>query len=265
MQIGKSSALTSAISTASPDCVTVRGFDLSRDLIGKATLTDLFIILLTGVPATPVQKLFVDAALVSIAEHGLVPSVVAARMTLAAAPDAWQGAVSAGLLGCGSVVLGASETAGQLFAEIVSEAKGDMAAIAEVVRMKLTAMRRDRVPLPGFGHPLHRDEDPRATRLLALADEQGTAGLHVAALRACLLAIPEVYGRRFAVNVSGAIAAVLLDVQFPMRALKGIPLLARTASLVGHLLEETSNPIGFAMAHAAETAIAYNGEPVRPE
>ncbi|WP_343654214.1 citryl-CoA lyase [Paraburkholderia caribensis] len=259
MRIGKQGTLSSAIATAAADRITVRGYDLGSQLIGKVGLTELFYILLTGVRPTETQRLFIDAALVSVAEHGLVPSVAAARMTLAAAPDAWQGAVAAGLLGCGSVVLGSSETAGHLFSELVSETADTSRPLEEIVRNKLTTMRETRTPLPGFGHPLHRDEDPRATRLLALADTHGVAGAHVGALREIVTQMSTVYGRTLAVNVSGAIPAVLLDVGFPMHAMKGIPLLARTASLVAHLLEEVANPIGFAMAHAGEAAISYSG------
>ena len=112
---------------------------------------------------------------------------------------------------------------------------------------------------PGFGHPLHSAGDPRATRLLALADEKGAAGEHVAMLRAIVAAVPSVYGRALPMNVSGAIPAVMLDVGFPVEALKGIPILARTAGLLAHLLEEERRPIGFTMSHHAEEAIGYDG------
>jgi citrate synthase len=259
MQSGKQDRSSTEIATAIPDRITVRGFDLTKDLIGRIGFTEYFLLLVTGVRPTELQKYFVDAALVAVAEHGLVPSVVAARMTLAAAPDAWQGAVSAGLLGCGSVVLGSSETAGILYSEIAEEARTNKESIPAIVRSRLQEMKRAKSPIPGFGHPLHSTEDPRASRLLSLADEHGTAGVHVAILRELAVAVPEVYGRAFAINVSGAIPAVLLDVGFPLKAMKGIPLLARTASLVGHLLEEATNPIGFAMADAANNAISYSG------
>ena len=258
MQIGKASRLRTAISTATPDSITVRNLDLCRDLIGRVSLTELFALLVTGSRPTELQRLFLDAALVAIAEHGLVPSVQAARMTLAAAPEAWQGAVSAGLLGCGSVVLGSSEEAGRLFDAVRSKVGAD-GTLEEIVEREVAALRARRAPLPGFGHPLHQHEDPRATRLLALADEHGTAGVNVQILRAIAAVVPKVYGRALPVNVSGAIPAVLLDVGFPLQALKGVPIVARAVSLIGHLLEESIDPIGFALAHAGESAIEYVG------
>jgi citrate synthase len=249
---------STAIAWAFPDRVDVRGFDLCSDLIGQVTLTDYFHLLLTGHKPTRDVSVLIDACFVALAEHGLVPSIQAARMTLAAAPDAWQGAVAAGLLGCGSVILGASEVAGRLLSQLVDAAGDDDATLADAAFEAVTAIRASRQPLPGFGHPVHKPEDPRATRLLALAEELGTAGRHVASVHAIVAAVPRVYGRTLPLNVSGAIPAVLLDVGFPIDALKGIALVGRTASLVGHLLEESRNPIGFALSAAAEHAIRFD-------
>ena len=111
-----------AIATADADTVTVRGKDLCSELIGKVDFADYFYFLVTGGMPTPQQRLMTNAVLVAIAEHGLVPSVQAARMTLAAAPEAVQGAVAAGLLGDGSVVAGSSESAGRYLAGLLAEA-----------------------------------------------------------------------------------------------------------------------------------------------
>jgi len=235
MQIGKASRLRTAISTATPDSITVRNLDLCHDLIGHVSLTELFGLLVTGSPPTELQRLF-----------------------LAAAPEAWQGAVCAGLLGCGSVVLGSSEEAGKLFDTVRSKV-GAQDTLEQIVEREVAALRARRAPLPGFGHPLHQQEDPRATRLLALADEHGTAGINVQILRAIAAVVPKIYGRALPINVSGAIPAVLLDVGFPLQALKGVPIVARAVSLIGHLLEESIDPIGFALAHAGESVIEYVG------
>ncbi|MEI2418520.1 citryl-CoA lyase [Orrella sp. JC864] len=243
----------SAIAQVRADAITVRGQDLCKDLIGKVGFTDYFLLLLTGERPTPRLSRMVDACLVAIAEHGLVPSIQAARMTYAAAPDALQGAVSAGLLGCGSVILGASETAGQMLARILGEAQDGELQAAALAHLK--QLRQARLPLPGFGHPVHRQADPRAQRLLALAQEEGVAGRHVQALRAVEGQVQAVYGRFLPMNVSAAIPAVLLDAGFPLPALRGIPLLARTASLLGHLMEEREQPLGFRLAELAEAGL----------
>jgi citrate synthase len=258
MRIGKTDAPYSAISTSTHETITVRGKDLCGDIIGKVDFTSYFWFLVTGREPTDTQVYFANAVLAAIAEHGLVPSVVAARMTYAAAPEAFQGAVAAGLLGCGSVVLGSAEACGRFIAELCEKARetGDVEGAAlEGVK----ALRADRKPIPGFGHPLHSEGDPRANLLFTMAEEKGVVGEHIAMLRAVQAAIPDVLGRSLPVNVNGAIPTVMLDVGFPLAALKGISLLARTASLIGHLQEESDRGIGFILSGAAADAIDYDG------
>src|SRR6059036_3107081 len=114
MQIGKAGTPVSHISQAYPDRVEVRGRDLCGDLMGRLSFTEYFHLLLTGEEPTEEQRFFLDLLLVSIAEHGLMPTNVAARMTLAADPDALQSAVAAGILGCGPVILGTSDECARL-------------------------------------------------------------------------------------------------------------------------------------------------------
>jgi len=254
-----SRVVVSSIAIAEPDRIVVRGADLCGEVIGHQGFVGYFVRLL-GIRPNPALVGLVDATLVAIAEHGLVPSIQAARMTLSAAPDALQGAVAAGLLGCGSVVLGASEDAGRFLAEIVAAADRDGSTVGGEARAAIARLKAERRALPGFGHPLHRPEDPRALRLLALACELGVNGPHMAALEAVRAAVPEILGRHLPLNVSGAIPATLLDAGYPLRALKGIPMIARTASLVAHLLEEQERPIGFALSDAAVAGFRYDGE-----
>ena len=258
MKIGPQDQRSSAISTSNAETIVVRGHDLARELIGKVTFTELTWLLVTGAMPTAAQRAVLDSTLVAIAEHGLVPSVQVSRMTLAAAPEALQGAVAAGILGCGSVVLGSSEAAGRFFVEVAERARsGDLdAAITQVVG-EYRAARRS---IPGYGHPLHKSQDPRARRLIDIAAEVGLSGRHVQIAERVERLLPKLIGRPLALNVSGGIPAVLLDAGYPLLALKGVPLLARTAGIIGHLLEEQQRAIGFVMSHAAAGAIGYDGE-----
>ena len=115
--------------------------------------------------------------------------------------------------------------------------------------------------MPGIGHPQHSGGVPRADVLLALADEWGVSGAHVRCLREIAAQAPGIMNRPLPINVSGAIPALMLDVGWPLEAMKGIPLLARTAGLVAHLYEESLRPIGFIMSNHAVFAIAYDGPP----
>jgi citrate synthase len=235
----------SRISHAYPDRVEVRGRDLAGDLMGRLSFTEYFHLLLTGEEPTEDQRYFLDLLLVAIAEHGMMPTNVAARMTLAADPGSLQGAVAAGILGAGPVVLGTSEECARLLdsgrepREIVQEIH---AAGGKV---------------PGFGHPVHKPVDPRAERILELADDRRVSGTYVERARRFGEAVADVWGKPLTMNVSMPIAAVMLDLGFPPSAVKAVPILARTAGLLAHLAEEQEQPLGFLLARAAEEAVEY--------
>ena len=259
MRIGKQDQPYSAISTSTPESITVRGRDLCGDVIGKMDFTHYFWLLVTGEEPDETQLFFANAVLTAIAEHGLVPSVVAARMTYAAAPEAFQGAIAAGLLGCGSVVLGSAEACARFLVQLTATAKADGLEVEEAARRGVASLRSAKKAIPGFGHPLHSAGDPRARLLLHLAAEKGAQGEHVRMLRAVEAVLPDALGRPLPININGAIPAVMLDVGFPLAALKGVSLLARTAGLIGHLQEESERPIGFILSGRAAEAIAYDG------
>jgi len=256
MQIGKPGAPVSHISQASPDRVEVRGRDLCGDLMGSLSFTEYFHLLLTGREPTDDQRFFLDLLLVSIAEHGMMPTNVAARMTLAADPGSLQGAVAAGILGCGPVILGTSEECARLLEEAQAQvaAGGEPAQVAADVARALHAAG---VKVPGFGHPVHRPLDPRAERILELADARGVSGPHVLLAQCLRDGVAEAWGRPLTMNVSMPIAAVMLDLAFPSSTVKAVPILARTAGLLAHLAEEQEHPLGFLMARKAEEAIEY--------
>jgi citrate synthase len=237
------------ISSAYPDRVEVRGRDLSGDLMGRLSFTEYFHLLLTGDEPTEEQHYFLDLLLVAIAEHGMMPTNVAARMTLAADPGSLQGAVAAGILGAGPVVLGTSEAC----ARLLEEARASGRAPLEIAREIHSAGGR----VPGFGHPVHKPVDPRAERILELADARGISGPHTALARQLSDAVAETWDKPLPMNVSMPIAAVMLDLGFPSSAVKAVPILARTAGLLAHLAEEQEQPLGFRMARAAEEAIEY--------
>ncbi len=256
MQIGKASAAESHICQAYPDRIEVHGLDLCGDLMGRMNFTEYFHLLLTGREATATQREFLDLLLIAIAEHGMMPTNIAARMTLASDPGSLQGALAAGLLGCGPVLLGTSELCAKLLEEAQAKvlADRDPKAVTEQLAQDI---RKSGGKVPGFGHPVHRPLDPRAERILELADKRDVSGPHVALARHFREAVAKAWGKPLVMNVSMPIAAVMLDLGFPAVVVKAVPLLARTASILGHLAEEQKNPIGFLMAGKAEAAVPY--------
>lgn len=259
MRIGKQTNAFTAIATSDATSITVRGEDLCNDLIGKIDVVEYFWLLVTGKRPRATQVAVTQACLVAIAEHGLVPSVQAARMTLAADPACWQGAISAGLLGMGTVVAGSSEVAGQYLAALAGEAEHSGKTIDEICTDSLQQMKAQGRKIPGLGHPQHSNGDPRAARLLEIAEQQGLYGTHAKILRSLSDQAESAYGRQLPINVSGAIPAVMLDAGWPVGAMKGIPLVARAMGLVAHLFEESVRPIGFILSHHADLAIQYDG------
>jgi citrate synthase len=259
LKIGSQAHRSTAISASNESTILVRGLNLTQELIGHIGFTDHFWLLLTGTVPTAAQRRILDATLVAIAEHGLVPSVQVSRMTLAAAPESLQGAVAAGILGCGSVVLGSSEAAGHFLTAIAAQIAAG-AAPKQAATASILEYRAARRTIPGYGHPLHKGSDPRASRLFAVAAEVGSAGMHLDIALEVERLLPDLVGKPLALNVSGAIPAVLLDAGYPVGALKGVPILARTAGLIAHLLEEQARPIGFVLSHAGAAAIGYDGQ-----
>ena len=258
MLIGKPGPAKTALCQAETDRIEVRGRDLCRDLMGQLSFTEFFFLLVTGREAGAEQRFFLDLLLVAIAEHGLTPSAQVARITYAAAPDSLQGAVAAGILGAGPVILGAAEACAGVLVEARRRIAAGVApdeAVAAITAEKKTAGAR----MPGFGHPVHNPVDPRADRILELAEARGVARDHVDLARRFLPAVAAAWGKPLPMNVSMPIAAVLLDLDFPAEMVKAIPILARTGGLLAHVAEERQRPIGFLLASHGEAAIAYDG------
>ena len=248
------------LSRASADRIEVRGRDLVSEVMGSSSFTEYFHLLLTGREPTENERFFLDLLLVSIAEHGMMPSNVAARMTLAADPGSLQGAVAAGILGAGPVILGASESCARLLVQAQERiAAGETAsAVAEEV---VRTIRESGGRVPGFGHSVHRPVDPRAERILELADARGVSGPHVSLARALRDAVGDAAGAAIPMNVAMAIAAVLLDLGYAADDVNAVPILARTAGLLAHLAEERRRPLGLRLAAAAEDAVDYRPPP----
>ena len=251
---------TTALCQATPEDVFVRGKSLCRELIGKLSFTEMLFFQILGRFPNPAQTCVVDACLVTLLEHGLTPSAIAARLAYTSAPEAMQGAVAAGLAAVGSLFVGTMEGCGELIARILAAGSdpGAQAAEAQRIAREHRAARR---ALPGFGHPTHKPDDPRAQRLIELAREQGVAGPHLQAVLSLSRAIDEGYGKHITLNATGAIAALLGDCGVPREILRGFALISRCAGLVGHIHEEQRQPALRALWEAGERAVPYQPAP----
>jgi citrate synthase len=253
--MGDDSWLRSGIGRSTPDAITVRGRDLATELMGKVSFTELsFFLTADRMPSAGETRLF-DAALVALADHGLTPSVLAARLTWTGATESLQGAVAAGLLGAGNVFLGVVEDTARFLAAILAHPAADAAERA--VQASITAGRR----IPGLGHPVHRVEDPRTPRLYAIAAETGIPTPHMAMLQAVADAHAVATGKRLPINGAGVAGAAFADLGFAPEIVRGFALLARTAGIVGHLAEEMAHPIGRQLWLDVEHRATYTADP----
>jgi citrate synthase len=235
------------IGTSDADSITLMGRDLATDLMGKVTLTELAFLLVQGRMPSPEETRLFDAVLVSLADHGLTPTVLAARLTYTGAPESIQGAVAAGLLGAGSVFLGVVEDTVRFLDEIGDDVEGGVArALADGRR------------IPGLGHPVHKVRDPRTPRIYAIAEETGQLGPHLRRLRELAEAHTKQTGRELPINGAGVAGAALADLGFPAALLRGFALLARTAGLLGHLAEEMKHPLGMPLYREVDERAKYD-------
>jgi citrate synthase len=236
-----------SVGTSDADTITVMGRDLARDLLGQTTLTELSFLLVQRRPPTPEETRLLDAVLVSLADHGLTPTALAARLTHTGAPESLQGAVAAGLLGAGSVFLGVVEDT----VRFLDDAGDD---VGGAVARELEAGGR----IPGLGHPVHKVQDPRTPRIYAIADETGLTGKYLTRLREVAAAHAKQAGKELPINGAGVAGAALADLGFPIPLLRGFALLARTAGLLGHLAEEMQSPIGMPLYREVDERAKYD-------
>jgi citrate synthase len=239
--------LRTSVGTSDTDSITVMGRDLSSELMGKATFTELAFLMVQRRMPSPEETRLLDAVLVSLADHGLTPTVLAARLTHTGAPESLQGAVAAGLLGAGSVFLGVVEDTARFLEDL------DEGDVESAVAGEIEAGRR----IPGLGHPVHKVQDPRTPRIYAIAEETGTLGQNLKLLRAVSEAHARQTGRELPVNGAGVAGAALADLGFPVALLRGFALLARTAGLLGHLAEEMQSPIGMRLYREVDERAKY--------
>lgn len=224
------SAIRSDLGWSTPERITVRGKDLPGEILGTLNLGDMAFFELTGRFPDEKQSRLFNAMAVTLVEHGVTPSALAARLTFLGAPEAMQAAVAAGLCGLGSVFVGSMEGC----ARLLSEGKSAQQIVAENKR------------IPGLGHPLHKPVDPRSVRLFEIARETGYYGKY------CRLMEEISALKKLTLNATGAIGALACELGLDWRAVRGIGVMARAVGLVGHLLEESRQPMAEAVWHQVE-------------
>jgi len=249
------------LGTSDRDTISLLGHDLAGELLGNVSFGELAFWLATQQRPTPQQLRVFEAVLVSLADHGFTPTAIAARLTYYSAPDSLQGAIAAGLLGGGSRFLGVTEDTGA-FLHAALDTLGDTSEFTDeqwdaAAVTLLTETREAARRVPGLGHPVHKQRDPRTDVIIRIAEEQGLRGAHLRLFEAIGRTNAQVLGKELPLNGAGVAGAALADLGLPIELLRGFALLARTAGLIGHLAEERLRPIAPAIYAEVDRNAVY--------
>lgn len=254
-----------ALGASSLKAITLLGQDLAEDVMGTVGFGELAFWLATQRRPAPGEVRVFEAVLAALADHGFTPTAIVTRLTYLSAPDSIQGALAAGLLGGGSRFLGVTEDTGKFLHDVLLSAGGELPAddagwdalALEVVTVQRAANKF----VPGLGHHVHKDGDPRTPRLMAIAAEEGLFGPHLALFAAIGRVHPQVLGKTLPLNGAGVCGAALADLGLPLELLRGFALLARTAGLIGQLAEELRHPVG----NKIFLSVDLNNQSIPPE
>ncbi|MFL6099704.1 MAG: citryl-CoA lyase [Actinomycetales bacterium] len=254
---GSPRSYPTSLGRSGPTSITLLGHDLAGELMGQVGFGELALWLLARRRPTAGQVRVFEAVLVALADHGFTPTAIATRLTYLSAPDSVQGALAAGLLGGGSRFLGVTEDAAAFLSEVLTDSPQLPVDDEGWDELALDAVRRARTAgrfVPGLGHPVHKEVDPRTPALLRIAAEEGLRGPHLQLFEAIGRVHPQVLGRTLPLNGAGVCGAALADLGLPVDLLRGVALLARCAGLLGQLAEERVHPVAMDVYLAVEQA-----------
>ena len=238
-----------------------RDANLVTDMMGKMSFTEAMIGHILNREPSAADVAIIDAVLLALMEHGLTPSAVATRLTYHSAPEALQAAVAAGLLNVGSTFVGTMENCAKLLREMVD---GDE-SLEDAARRIVAEHRAARKYLPGFGHHLHKPDDPRTPKLFEIARANGVKGDYIHAIEVLNQAVDAASGRHMTINATGGTAAVLSEIGIQPEIMRGFAVIARAAGLVAHIAEEREVPTARFIWDLVEEEIPYAGNaPVPP-
>jgi citrate synthase len=246
----KNTWIRTDIGWSNASSITLFGRDFPSEIMGKLNLGDMGFLELTGrIPNANESRMF-NAMVVTLVEHGITPSALAARLTYLGAPESLQAAVAAGLLGLGTVFVGSIEGCAKMLYEAMPDpGSTDIASVARATAEKYYAAKRI---VPGVGHPVHKPVDPRAPRLFALAEETGFNGPYLRLVTAIAKEAEKLSGKLLPVNATGAIGALCCEMGFDWKICRGLGVMARAVGLVGHILEESRQPMAAQVWHMVE-------------
>lgn len=236
------SGFKQSMGTSTATSVTVKGHSLCDELIGKKSFSEMLYLLVTNRLPTAGQAAALDACLVALMEHGWTPTSMISRLAIDSVPDQVQLAIAAGLLTVGPVFAGTMEGCAEILNEGLKQGVSEGDAAVKFCDQVVADFAARKELVPGFGHRVHKPIDPRTPAILNAAEAAGVAGSAVSLLKELSAAVDRARGKPITLNATGAIAAVLLDIGIPLKAMRGIAVVSRAGGLLGHIVEEESQP-----------------------
>lgn len=252
--------IKSDIGWSTSDRISIFGKDLPSEILGHLNLGDMGFLEIKGRLPNPNESKMFNAMVVCLAEHGITPSAIAARMTYMGAPEAMQAAVAAGLCGLGSVFVGSTETCAKMLVDALPDPK-EKADLPALAAKTVADFRARKQIVPGVGHPIHKPVDPRTPRLFELARETGFSGPYVELIQLIAAEAEKASGKSLPINATGAIGAICCEMGFDWKICRGLGVMARAVGLVGHLLEESRNPMAAEIWHRVEDEASEHARP----
>lgn len=249
-----------AIAYGDKRSVVLRGYDL-LELVGTVSFAEAFLLLATGELPPPGHAKLLDAMMVSVLDHGIVPSSIVTRY-LASAGTPIQAAVAGGVMAFGDTYGGACEQLGEQLARHVPEVRAGHTTQQQAAQTIVQHFFALGQKVPGYGHALHPEGDPRVPRLYKIADTNGVTGEFSRVAQAIEDELQRAKGRRLPMNQDGALGALGLDMGLDWRLLRALAFMPRSAGLAVHALEEMTREAGW--RHVPDEEITYDGPPRRP-
>jgi citrate synthase len=242
-----------SITKVEPNHVVTRGYR-QDDLIGNVPFASVFFLLIKGRMPDAKEARMIDALITSSIDHGVTPPSTHASRIVASAGVPLPTAIAAGILAIGDVHGGAIQECARILQDVVKLMHNNKWSFEETARRLIDTLKAEGKYMPGFGHRLHTD-DPRTRRLYELSDELGITGDHVRFTKS--LAEEFAKNKPLPINVDGAIAAIISDMDFDFRLGKAFFLLGRTAGLIAHVHEETTTQKP--MRKLCDAEVEYDG------
>jgi citrate synthase len=239
--------------------VAVRGYPIDQ-LMGRLPFAHVAYLVLKGELPTEAQGRVMDAILVSSVDHGSTPPSVMAARTVTSGGAPLTTGIAAGIMTINRHHGGAIEGCMRVLLEAVARKHEKEQDALTAARELVTEYRAQKIRIPGYGHRVHTN-DPRTTKLFAIAEEQGVAGEYIEMGHALRQAMKETLGRDLPMNVDGAIAAVLCELDFPPEMGNGFFAIARSVGLTAHVFDEITKQRP--MRRISPTAQEYSGPPER--